>query len=156
MLVCRYVRRGRCLAQSSYLSSVDWSGDSEHIRVNTGERELVVVDTTLCRLVTDTHLIRDIVWSSADLTLCWDTLGAWSGAGTVSSTCRSHGAGLQVSGDDSGQVSLFSHPAHTPGAGHHVSPGHSSEVSRVSFLADDTRVVSVGGKDCAIMQWQVE
>ena len=61
MLVCRYVRRGRCLTQSSYLSSVDWSGDSEHIRVNTGEGELVVVDTTLCRLVTDTHLTT-VTW----------------------------------------------------------------------------------------------
>ena len=37
----------------------------------------------------------------------------------------------------------------------HVYSGHSSHVTNVQFLYDDSRLISLGGKDSAIMQWQV-
>ncbi len=38
----------------------------------------------------------------------------------------------------------------------HTVGGHSSVVTRVDFLADDTRLVSAGGRDTAIMQWALQ
>ena len=63
---------------------------------------------------------------------------------------------LLVAGADSGQLRLFSHPASQPQCGHHQYGGHSSAVSSLAFLADQSRLVSVGGKDAAILQWQIE
>jgi len=37
----------------------------------------------------------------------------------------------------------------------HIFSGHSSHVTNVQFLYDDSRLLSSGGKDCAIFQWQV-
>ena len=39
-------------------------------------------------------------------------------------------------------------------AGHAFS-GHSSHVTNVQFLYDDSRLLSSGGKDSAVLQWQV-
>jgi len=39
-------------------------------------------------------------------------------------------------------------------AGHSFS-GHSSHVTNVQFLYDDSRVLTSGGKDSAVLQWQV-
>ena len=33
--------------------------------------------------------------------------------------------------------------------------GHSSHVTRVRFLYDDSRIMSTGGKDTAILQWEI-
>ena len=33
--------------------------------------------------------------------------------------------------------------------------GHSSHVTNVQFLYDDSRLLSSGGKDSAVFQWQV-
>ena len=38
---------------------------------------------------------------------------------------------------------------------HHTNGGHSSYVTRVEFLADDSRIISTGGRDTAIMQWNL-
>ena len=32
---------------------------------------------------------------------------------------------------------------------------HSSHVTCVRFMYDDTRMISVGGKDCSVMQWRI-
>lgn len=37
----------------------------------------------------------------------------------------------------------------------HVYGGHSSHVTNVTFLYDDSYVVSTGGKDMSVMQWRI-
>lgn len=37
----------------------------------------------------------------------------------------------------------------------HVYGGHSSHVTNVTFLCDDSYVVSTGGKDMSVMQWRI-
>ena len=37
----------------------------------------------------------------------------------------------------------------------HIYGGHSSHVTNVRFLHDDSRLLSTGGKDMAILQWQI-
>lgn len=37
----------------------------------------------------------------------------------------------------------------------HLSSGHSSHVTNVSFLYDDSYLVSIGGKDMSVMQWRI-
>ncbi|KAL1486278.1 hypothetical protein MTO96_009322, partial [Rhipicephalus appendiculatus] len=37
----------------------------------------------------------------------------------------------------------------------HMYGGHSSHVTAVDFLPDDNRLISLGGRDCAVLQWAV-
>lgn len=37
----------------------------------------------------------------------------------------------------------------------HVYGGHSSHVTNVTFLYDDSYLVSTGGKDMSVMQWRI-
>ncbi|CAG10528.1 unnamed protein product [Tetraodon nigroviridis] len=43
----------------------------------------------------------------------------------------------------------------SPQAPSHLYNGHSSHVTNVSFLQDDSFLVSVGGKDMSVMQWRI-
>jgi WD40 repeat protein len=60
-----------------------------------------------------------------------------------------------VTGDDFGKVKLFRYPCVVEHAPFRTFSGHSSHVMNVRFLADQRRVVSVGGHDGAIFQWRV-
>jgi len=55
---------------------------------------------------------------------------------------------LAISNTSVWWICLFQSQCHTYG-------GHSSHVTNVSFLCDDTRLLSTGGKDMAILQWQI-
>lgn len=37
----------------------------------------------------------------------------------------------------------------------HVYGGHSSHVTNVTFLHDDSRLISIGGKDTSVLQWEI-
>lgn len=105
--------------------------------------------------------------------------------GTEIVACSSSSSGqLLASGDEAGRVKLFSFPVPHPKVSvtlptiyifffldidtrslyskilssqsqYHAYSGHSSPVTNVSFLHDDTRVISSGGKDSSIIQWAV-
>ncbi|XP_035241518.1 echinoderm microtubule-associated protein-like 2 [Anguilla anguilla] len=73
----------------------------------------------------------------------------------INAVCRSHDAKLLVSADDFGKVRLFPNPCSQPRAPSHVYKGHSSHVTNVAFLHDDSHLISTGGKDMSILQWSV-
>ncbi|XP_075233123.1 ras-related protein Rab-3-like isoform X1 [Lycorma delicatula] len=37
----------------------------------------------------------------------------------------------------------------------HTYGGHSSHVTSVTFLHDDSRLISIGGKDTSVLQWSI-
>lgn len=126
-------------------------------------------------------MLRDVEWATNNCTLTFTSLGIWpeNADGTDVNYCdRSHNMNLLATGDDFGKVKLFSYPVVQPKvrikfhfAGHvfyyffhifvyfqslcHVYGGHSSHVTAVKFLHDDSRLVSIGGKDTAVLQWTV-
>lgn len=53
----------------------------------------------------------------------------------------------------SGKLKLFVYPANEPRCLYHTAGGHSSPMAGLAFLPDDSRLVSIGGKDFAVMQW---
>ncbi|CAB1347638.1 unnamed protein product [Coregonus sp. 'balchen'] len=69
--------------------------------------------------------------------------------------CESHDSSLLASADDFGKVRLFSNPCSQPRAPSHTYSGHSSHVTNVAFLHDDSHLISTGGKDTSILQWVV-
>uniref|UniRef100_A0A673VHL4 EMAP like 2 n=1 Tax=Suricata suricatta TaxID=37032 RepID=A0A673VHL4_SURSU len=119
-------RLGKCSGHSSFITHLDWARDSSCFVTNSGDYEILYW-----------------IWSEgADGT-------------DINAVARSHDGKLLVSADDFGKVHLFSYPCCQPRALSHKYGGHSSHVTNVAFLWDDSMALSTGGKDTSVLQWRV-
>nr|XP_034188120.1 echinoderm microtubule-associated protein-like 2 isoform X3 [Osmia lignaria] len=154
----KYSRVGRCMGHSSFITHLDWSVDGQYLRSNSGDYELLYWNPGVCRQIPQSSIMRDVDWATHTCVISFETIGIWpEGAdGTDVNNCtRSNDSKLLATGDDFGKVKLFSYPACQPKSLCHTYGGHSSHVTNVSFLQDDTRLISTGGSDTSVLQWIV-
>ncbi|XP_075233880.1 echinoderm microtubule-associated protein-like 2 isoform X2 [Lycorma delicatula] len=170
----KYSRVGRCtverkrrrsmsslisiLGHSSFITHLDWSKDSEYLRSNSGDYELLYWNPGLCRQIPQSSSLRDVEWDTQTCVLSFTTVGIWpEGAdGTDVNSCeKSHSNHILATGDDFGKVKLYSYPVCQPKSLNHTYGGHSSHVTSVTFLHDDSRLISIGGKDTSVLQWSI-
>ncbi|XP_014471855.1 PREDICTED: echinoderm microtubule-associated protein-like 2 isoform X7 [Dinoponera quadriceps] len=162
----KYSRVGRCMPKrirrhgghSSFITHLDWSVDGQYLRSNSGDYELLYWNPGVCRQIPQPSMLRNVDWATHTCVISFETIGIWpEGAdGTDVNNCTRSGDGkLLGTGDDFGKVKLFSHPACQPKSLYHSYGGHSSHVTNVSFLQDDSRLVSTGGADTSVLQWIV-
>ena len=103
-------------------------------------------------------LARDLEFETHNSPLGYSVFGVWPDSqynANVNYCDRSASGRLIVTGDELGKVNLFTYPACQPKCLHHSYPGHAQSITGVQFLSDDSRVISIGGKDSSIMQWSV-
>lgn len=157
---CRkYSRLGKCLGHSSYITHLDWSEDGEVLRSNSGDYELLYWNPTTCRQITSSSSLKDLAWDSNTCPITFQTIGIWpeNADGTDLNSCeRTQDLRLMATGDDFGKVKLFSYPVMQPKSLCHQYSGHSSHVTSVCFLQDDTRLITTGGMDTSVLQWSIE
>lgn len=154
----KYSRIGRCGGHSSFVTHLDWSAEGPLLRSNSGDLELLFWNASICRQITLPSDLRNVDWDTETCPIGFSVLGIWpEGADGSDVNCctRSHSRKLLVTGDDWGKIKLFSYPACHLKALCHIYGGHSSHVTSVGFLADDSRLISLGGKDCSILQWMI-
>lgn len=151
-------RSGKCSGHSSYITHIDWSENSEIIRSNSGDYEVLYWIASRCKQETNKEIVRDLEWATQNCTLSFDSIGIWpDGAdGTdVNSCAKSNDGTLIASADDFGKVNLLVYPSVQPRAVGHAYGGHSSHVTNACFLTGDTHVISTGGRDMTVLQFQV-
>uniref|UniRef100_A0A4W6CXB8 EMAP like 2 n=1 Tax=Lates calcarifer TaxID=8187 RepID=A0A4W6CXB8_LATCA len=153
----KYSRVGKCTGHSSFVTHLDWSTDSQYLVTNSGDYEILFWEASSGKHVTNMDTVRNLEWATHTCTLAFNTFGIWpDGAdGTdINAVCRSHDGSLLASADDFGKVHLFSFPCSQPRAPSHEYGGHSSHVTNVAFLHDDSHLISTGGKDTSIL-WMI-
>lgn len=153
-----FTQVGSCSGHSSYITHLDWSEDGEVIRSNSGDYEVLYWNGKTCEQITASSSLRDVKWATNSCTLSFNTVGIWPeyADGTdINAAGRSNDKMLVVSGDDYGKVNLYRYPAAHPKSVPHTYGGHSSHVTSVEFLHDDSQVISIGGNDTSVMQWAV-
>ncbi|XP_022605982.1 echinoderm microtubule-associated protein-like 1 isoform X2 [Seriola dumerili] len=154
----KYSRVGKCSGHSSFITHLDWSMDSQYLVSNSGDYEILYWIPSVCKQVVSVETTRDIEWATYTCTLGFQVFGLWpdgSDGTDINAVCRSGDRSLLVTGDDFGKVHLFSYPCSQFRAPSHVYSGHSSHVTNVTFLYDDSYLVSTGGKDMSVMQWRI-
>ncbi|XP_061095357.1 echinoderm microtubule-associated protein-like 1 isoform X2 [Conger conger] len=154
----KYSRVGKCSGHSSFITHMDWSVDSQYLMSNSGDYEILYWIPSVCKQVVSVETTRDIVWETCTCTLGFHVFGLWpegSDGTDINAVCRSNEKRLLVTGDDFGKVHLFAYPCSQFRASSHAYGGHSSHVTNVNFLFDDSHLISTGGKDMSIMQWRV-
>ncbi|XP_077467311.1 echinoderm microtubule-associated protein-like 2 isoform X1 [Stigmatopora argus] len=152
----KYARVGKCTGHSSFVTHVDWSSDSAFLVTNSGDYEILFWEAPSGKHVTNMDAVRNLTWATSTCVLSFNTFGIWpDGAdGTdINGVCRSHDDSLLASADDFGKVHLLSYPSSQPRAAGHEYGGHSSHVTNVAFLHDDSCLISTGGKDASVLQW---
>uniref|UniRef100_A0A671N825 Echinoderm microtubule-associated protein-like 1 n=1 Tax=Sinocyclocheilus anshuiensis TaxID=1608454 RepID=A0A671N825_9TELE len=154
----KYSRVGKCSGHSSFITHLDWSVDSQYLASNSGDYEILYWIPSVCKQVVSVETTRDIEWASFTCTLGFHVFGLWpdgSDGTDINAVCSSNAKRLLVTGDDFGKVHLFSFPCSQSRAPSHICGGHSSHVTNVNFLHDDSHLISTGGKDMSVMQWRV-
>ncbi|XP_035023574.2 echinoderm microtubule-associated protein-like 1 isoform X1 [Hippoglossus stenolepis] len=154
----KYSRVGKCSGHSSFITHLDWSVDSQYLVSNSGDYEILYWIPSVCKQVVSVETTRDIEWATYTCTLAFQVFGLWpdgSDGTDINAVCRSSDKSLLVTGDDFGKVHLFSYPCSQFRAPSHAYGGHSSHVTNVTFLFDDSYLVSTGGKDMSVMQWRI-
>ncbi|XP_072895801.1 echinoderm microtubule-associated protein-like 1 isoform X11 [Hemitrygon akajei] len=154
----KYSRVGKCSGHSSFITHLDWSIDSQYLISNSGDYEILYWMPSACKQVVSVENVRDIEWATYTCTLGFHVFGVWpegSDGTDINAVCRSNDKKLLSTGDDFGKVHLFSCPCSQARAPGHTYGGHSSHVTGVSFLYDDSQLISTGGKDMSVMQWKV-
>ncbi|KAL6085902.1 hypothetical protein STEG23_010903 [Scotinomys teguina] len=151
-------RLGKCSGHSSFITHLDWAQDSSCFVTNSGDYEILYWDAATCKQITSADTVRNVEWATATCVLGFGVFGIWpEGAdGTdINAVARSHDGKLLASADDFGKVHLFSYPCCQPRALSHKYGGHSSHVTNVAFLWDDSMALTTGGKDTSVLQWRV-
>ncbi|XP_028923826.1 echinoderm microtubule-associated protein-like 1 isoform X1 [Ornithorhynchus anatinus] len=154
----KYSRIGKCSGHSSFITHLDWSVNSQYLVSNSGDYEILYWVPSACKQVVSVETTRDIEWVTYTCTLGFHVFGVWpegSDGTDLNAVCRAHEKRLLATGDDFGKVHLFSYPCSQFRAPSHVYGGHSSHVTNVDFLCEDSHLISTGGKDTSIMQWRV-
>uniref|UniRef100_A0A8C2QCN4 Echinoderm microtubule associated protein like 2 n=1 Tax=Cricetulus griseus TaxID=10029 RepID=A0A8C2QCN4_CRIGR len=151
-------RLGKCSGHSSFITHLDWAQDSSCFVTNSGDYEILYWDAATCKQITSADTVRNVEWATATCVLGFGVFGIWpEGAdGTdINAVARSHDGKLLASADDFGKVHLFGYPCCQPRALSHKYGGHSSHVTNVAFLWDDSMALTTGGKDTSVLQWRV-
>ncbi|XP_053191092.1 echinoderm microtubule-associated protein-like 1 isoform X1 [Scomber japonicus] len=154
----KYSRVGKCSGHSSFITHLDWSVDSQYLVSNSGDYEILYWIPSVCKQVVSVETTRDIKWATHTCTLGFQVFGLWpdgSDGTDINAVCTSNDESLLVTGDDFGKVHLFAYPCSQFRAPSHYYGGHSSHVTNVTFLYNDSYLVSTGGKDMSVMQWRI-
>jgi echinoderm microtubule-associated protein-like 1/2 len=195
----KYSRIGKCHGHSSFITHLDWTTDSQHLRSNSGDYEILFWNAKSCKQITQVQQIRDFIWKTNFCTLTVDSVAIWNSStatspsqtslngntdnlndsshnssndsailstdtsnavksmdGTdINACCVSNGKNLLATADDFGKVNLYKFPCSGAKSEKRVYNGHSSHVTNVVFINNDTRLISTGGNDMAIFQWLI-
>ncbi|XP_072277725.1 echinoderm microtubule-associated protein-like 3 isoform X2 [Pyxicephalus adspersus] len=157
--VQQYMRYGKCMGHSSFITHLDWSKDGKYIMSNSGDYEILYWDIAGgCKLLRNRFESRDREWSTYTCVLGYHVFGVWpegSDGTDINALARSRDMTMISVADDFCKVHLFRYPCNKPKAPSHVYSGHGSHVTNVRFSHDDSRLISLGGKDASIFQWRV-
>jgi WD40 repeat protein len=162
---------GQTDGSSSVILGIDWSEDSKYCQTATQAYELLFYEVTKTTVtpVTKSRDLKDIKWATQSITLGWTVQGIWpkfSDGSDVNNVNRSNSQKYLASAEDSGTVRLFNYPCIGSGLDKEgalsrrpksfAGRAHSSHVTNVAWLFNDSYVISAGGADLTVMQWKVE
>ena len=151
--------KAKCRKSTSAINHLDFSADSVFLQTNDSSYELLFYDAETGVQQVSATAMKDVEWHTWTCTLGWPVQGIWPpfADGTdINSVDRSHNNLVVATADDFGQVKLLRNPCVEQKACFNQYRGHSSHVTNVRWLVEDSHLVSVGGNDKCVMQWRAD
>jgi microtubule-associated protein-like 6 len=161
---------GTCLGHTSYITTFDWSLQSDLLQSTSNGYELLYHAIPDCCMMTGAKAIADQLWYTQTCELGWCVQGIWpryADGSDINSVSKSHSEKWLITTDDWGRVNLFNFPCLGSGLDRKtgklrvrpqskVHGGHSSHVTNSAWTFDDSFVVTTGGADLSIFSWRVK
>lgn len=119
--------------------------------------------STGAQITSGATMSRDEEWATWNVTLGWPVQGIWEpfmdgtdiNAVDRSSSLYAGDMKLLATGDDHGKVRLLEYPCVVKNSQGVIGRGHSSHVTNVKFSSNDKLLISTGGEDQTILQWEI-
>ncbi|PAA85883.1 hypothetical protein BOX15_Mlig016715g1 [Macrostomum lignano] len=149
---------GECRGNSSFITHLDWSEDSQYIQTNSGAAEHLVFKAPAGKQVVRAAEIETIKWRTWTGVLGDCVKGIWekyTDTNDVNAVDVNFEHEVLATGDDFGLVKLFRYPSTRKGSNFRRYVGHSAHVTNVRWLQDGCTLVSIGGADHAVFQWRL-
>ncbi|GBG24010.1 Calpain [Hondaea fermentalgiana] len=153
-----------CKASTATVTHIDFSACSTYLRTNDASYELLFYNVRTKSQRTSASSLKDMEWETTNCPLAWETQGVWppEADGTDINACVRFSLtndpaapSLLATSDDLGKVNLYPYPFperdETQVA---FGEGHASHVTNVAYAGED-KLVSTGGNDCTLIQWQL-
>ncbi|XP_048456030.1 echinoderm microtubule-associated protein-like 5 [Rhincodon typus] len=153
----RYKKVGECFGSLSFITHMDWSTDSKYLQTNDGSGKRLFYSMPSGKEITNKE-IKDVQWATWTCVLGPEVNGIWpkyldvNGINSVDANFKDQ---VLVTADDYGLVKLFRYPGFKRGSKFKKYIGHSAHVTNVRWSYDYQWVLSVGGADHSVFQWQL-
>lgn len=136
------------------LCHLDWSANSNFIRVNSVNAELKFIDVAKGGNA-KTALMKDTVWFTGTSKFEFGTQGifATEDPNDVTSVCKAKNNEYLATSDTNQYVNLFRYPSTEPKSGCKIYVAHSSPVSKARFSMNDNVLVTIGCLDKTVIVW---
>ncbi|XP_013415115.1 echinoderm microtubule-associated protein-like 4 isoform X2 [Lingula anatina] len=153
---------GEFKGHMSSITGLDWSVEKVEgswiLRSSCCDHTAKFWDTNLLQEITEIKTLRNVDWGSMQCTLDYTVAGVWKSKqaqeADIMSLDVNAATNILVMGDGSGRLSLFRHPCSQDGGFSHTYRAHRC-VYGVKFTADNSHVISVGGRDTCVLQWKI-
>lgn len=153
-----FALRAKCEKHHSFITHLDFSEDSNYVQSNCGGYELHFFNAIDGEHVHSPSICKDVEWHTQTCTLGWYVQAIWpeyvDGVDILSADCSSNKQYISTT-DSTGTIKLFRYPVLQKGANYFSSSAHASVCAKARFNADDSYLISIGGKDRTIFQWRV-
>jgi WD40 repeat protein len=153
-----FAARARCRGHSGKVLHVDFSNDGQYLMSNCSNGELLFWDAEKGELQAP-KAMKEVQWETNSCTMSYPTKGMWGplmDAAYVNNTARSNGRELIVSTDSYGRVRVYNAPVFGEDPNYVELQGHGKNAQRVTFACDDSLLLTTGGSDGTVFQWNVD
>ena len=153
-----FALKAKCEMHNSFITHFDFSRDSDYIQSNCGGFELLFSKVTDGGNINSPSTLKDVEWATFTCTLGWPVQGIWSDMNDgvrYNAVDRNNSETLVATADNFGHIKVYRYPCLTKDAAHAKGTGHSANVQNLKFNKSDEFLVSIGGKDRAVLQWRV-
>eukprot|EP00049_Salpingoeca_infusionum_P015006 m.287561 g.287561 ORF g.287561 m.287561 type:complete len:1929 (-) comp15790_c5_seq3:4131-9917(-) len=139
----------------NFVSHIDIVDNASKLLITDGEGRLLYVDVEELTMIPDerisshAHTVDHL--STPMHASCAGVWGKYADANDVNGVAVA--SDHVVSGDDYGNVKLFSYPSPEEGAVHRTYKGHSAHVTNLQFDPTGSWLVTTGGSDHAVFVW---
>lgn len=155
----KFCRVGACVGHSTPIKELDWSKDGRYLQTQSMNFELMFWKAHNCRPLEDENIIDDLKWFTHNCTIGFSVIGIWSDSvdsALINHCDKSSSQDLMVSVTDTGTINVFKWP---PCYGQCLSQKYFGNVEKfnfVKFLANDSKLIAIGAKNCVTTEWTVD
>lgn len=150
-------RVGICKDASSYITHVEWDTEGKLLMLNSGAKEILYYEAPRGKRINlRQEDVNKINWHTFTGVLGPKCEGIWppyTNVTDINTTCLTRDHKILATGDDFGFVKLFDFPCYGKFSKFKKYNGHSSHVTKVRWAVNDSKLLSAGGNDTALMVW---